>query len=40
MTGYKATDMNGCCRGFKFEDKEEWLPLVQIRNIKTEDIKE
>lgn len=19
MTGYKATDMNGCCRGFKFE---------------------
>ena len=19
MIGYKATDMNGCCRGFKFE---------------------
>ena len=24
----------------KFEDKEEWLPLVQIRNIKTAEIKE
>ena len=24
----------------KFEDKEEWLPLVQIRNIKTSEIKE
>ena len=24
----------------KFEDKEEWIPLVQIRNIKTYEIKE
>lgn len=24
----------------KFEDKEEWIPLVQIRNIKTSEIKE
>ena len=23
----------------KFEDKEEWIPLVQIRNIKTYEIK-
>lgn len=24
----------------RFEDKEEWIPLVQIRNIKTAEIKE
>ena len=23
----------------KFEDKEEWIPLIQIRNIKTYEIK-
>lgn len=24
----------------KFKDKEEWLPLIQVRNIKTEVVEE
>ena len=49
MIGYKATDMNGCCRGFKFEvgktyrkdtPKEEHKELLKLPNWDNEVFKE
>lgn len=34
MIGYKATDMNGCCRGFKFE-----VGKTYTKDTKKEDLK-
>ena len=43
MIGYKATDINGCCRGFKFEvgksqgkilDKLVDILIKEIKNFK------
>lgn len=49
MIGYKATDINGCCRGFKFEvgktytkdtPKEEHLNMLELPNWDNEVFKE
>lgn len=39
MIGYKATDMNGCCRGFKFEVGKTYTKDTKKEDLKSEIIR-